>query len=69
MLLALPDMHASFAGGWLFDYQFEPKLCGEPVAGKRWRFRSAHEIDHPVGDEEKKKNMSLELLLGSVGRR
>jgi len=61
MLIALPDMNSSFAGGWLLDYKYEDALQNEPVVAKRWRFRSAHKIDAPVDNEGKKRRLELML--------
>jgi hypothetical protein len=61
MLIALPDMHSTFNGGWLFEYKFEDALQDDPVKAKRWRFDSAHKIDYPCTVEEKKKRVELML--------
>ncbi|KAL3424179.1 hypothetical protein PVAG01_03459 [Phlyctema vagabunda] len=61
MLVALPDMKSSYAGGWLFEYQFEEALSGDPIVGKRWRFGSAHKIDSPCTVEEKRERLKLIL--------
>jgi hypothetical protein len=61
MLVALPDRHASFTSGWLFDYVREDTLMCQPVLSNQWRLRSAHRIDAPLSAEKKKKKQ-LELI-------
>jgi len=62
MLIRLPGMDSTFNGGWLFDYEYESLLKSESIVSKRWRFRSAHNIDFPVSEQDKKNGLE-ELVL------
>lgn len=42
ILIRIPDINASFTGGWMFDYQFEPLLKDEAVISHRWVLRGSH---------------------------
>ncbi|KUJ22702.1 uncharacterized protein LY89DRAFT_777755 [Mollisia scopiformis] len=61
MLVCLPDMNATFNGGWMFDYTYEDSLKDSPIIGKRWRFRSVHKIDRPCSTKEKCQRLELAL--------
>lgn len=61
MLVNLPDMNATFDGGWLFEYARSPVLKDDSIIGKRWKFRSAHKIDAPVTVEGKRQRLELML--------
>ncbi|TVY81086.1 hypothetical protein LSUE1_G003165 [Lachnellula suecica] len=68
MLTNLPDMKSSFEGGWLFDYQFEEALRTERILSRRWTFRSAHRINLPVTEKEKRQRVGLLIFLPEHNR-
>ncbi|KAI3320146.1 hypothetical protein HD806DRAFT_538707 [Xylariaceae sp. AK1471] len=77
MLIALPDQHASFKGGWLFEYSIADPLKSKdpgilerdygfkwtqnPVQSRRWTYRSAHKVDAPVDETTKRERLQLGL--------
>lgn len=63
LLTMLPDMNSDFKGGWLLDYTSEESLQEEPIIARRWRFRSAHKIDSPLSETDKRDGLELTLRL------
>ncbi|KAI1811102.1 hypothetical protein GGS20DRAFT_593487 [Poronia punctata] len=77
LLIALPDQHASFKGGWLFEYNTaDPKKSkyndyhetddgtiwtNDPVQSRRWHFSSAHKVEVPVDAATKRARLELAL--------
>jgi len=61
ILVRLPEKRFRFNGGWLFDYEFDELARNDPVLSNRWKFRSAHRIDRPVSDKEKRRFLKLEF--------
>lgn len=62
MLVTLPDRNASCEGGWMFEYVFEQALSKQPVLGKIWRFKSAHNVEQPCAADEKKMRVKQEIM-------
>jgi hypothetical protein len=62
MLVNLPDMNATFNGGWLFEYKRDSTIPQDSlIVAKRWKFHSAHKIDAPVSVEGKRQRLELML--------
>ena len=60
ILVKLPEKDGGFKGGWLFNYEFDELSKDDPVVSNRWKFRSAHRIDKPMSDEDKRGALKIE---------
>lgn len=54
-------MNSKLDGGWLFEYEYDTASEKDPIISRRWRFRSAHEIDAPMTAEQKRQRILLML--------
>ncbi|KAI0396034.1 hypothetical protein F5Y17DRAFT_456356 [Xylariaceae sp. FL0594] len=77
LLIALPDQHASFKGGWLFEYSTADPLkskidnyretddgviwANNLVQSRRWHYHSAHKVEVPVDAATKRTRLVLAL--------